>query len=445
MSHRQLSLCLLGAITILASQSAYSETCTIECHPSLKKLKNLHQPVTSGECLACHIQHAQKHPGGGKAFHVPIKGSALCDQCHGQFGKKKVVHQPVKDGECLACHNPHGGSGRSLLDSVDQMRLCTKCHDRTMFDQKFMHGPVAIGECSQCHNPHETDEPSLVKKKPRDMCLSCHADFGKAMNAAGFVHPPVKDQPCTSCHSPHGAAHSYLLKNKMPELCIGCHRNIGHKMKAKNVHKPVVGEKSCGACHSSHFSKARGLLAGDEKNACLVCHGQELKDSSLKNIGKELEGKKNIHAPIAGGQCSVCHDPHGSDFFRLLTASYPEAFYAPFSNTTYDACLRCHDKNLLKYQETTIYTKFRNGKQNLHYIHVSDKRKGRSCRACHNAHASDGKKLISQSGADFGEWKIPSRFEITTTGGSCAPGCHRPLQYDREKPVDYSAGINPKE
>ena len=39
--------------------------------------------------------------------------------------------------------------------------------------------------------------------------------------------------------------------------------------------------------------------------------------------------------------------------------------------------------------------------------------------------------------ASFGDWKIPTRFAITPTGGSCAPGCHRRVLYDREKPVSY--------
>ena len=62
-------------------------------------------------------------------------------------------------------------------------------------------------------------------------------------------------------------------------------------------------------------------------------------------------------------------------------------------------------------------------------------RKGRTCRICHEPHASNGEKLISKEGAQFGEWKIPINFKITSTGGSCAPGCHREFKYDRKKPV----------
>jgi predicted CXXCH cytochrome family protein len=92
---------------------------------------------------------------------------------------------------------------------------------------------------------------------------------------------------------------------------------------------------------------------------------------------------------------------------------------------------------MLRYKETTIYTEFRNGNRNLHFVHVADTRKGRTCRTCHESHASTGKKLISEEGMPFGDWKVQIRFSQTATGGSCAPGCHRPFNYDREEPVDY--------
>ena len=63
--------------------------------------------------------------------------------------------------------------------------------------------------------------------------------------------------------------------------------------------------------------------------------------------------------------------------------------------------------------------------------------KGRTCRVCHEPHASDGEKLISKEGTQFGDWKIPMNFKITSTGGSCAPGCHRSFKYDRDKPEVY--------
>ncbi|HWI41061.1 MAG TPA: cytochrome c3 family protein, partial [Verrucomicrobiae bacterium] len=295
---------------------------------------------------------------------------------------------------------------------------------------------AALGQCAYCHNPHESDEKGLLRKKSRDVCLGCHGDFATAMAKAAVVHPPVQNDPCTRCHNPHGSKVLHVLNSKMPDVCIGCHVRIGKKIaEAKTQHKPLLENESCGNCHSSHFSPSRGLLASAEKSVCLGCHGKDgLGKPPLRNISKEIDGKKVLHGPIQKGKCSACHDPHGSDYFRMLPAQYPKSFYTKGSEGNYDACLTCHNKDIARYSETETATNFRNGRQNLHYLHVGFKMKGRSCRACHDVHGSNGPKLVSVEGSPFGEWKIPTRFVQTPTGGSCSPGCHRLLKYDRITP-----------
>jgi hypothetical protein len=56
---------------------------------------------------------------------------------------------------------------------------------------------------------------------------------------------------------------------------------------------------------------------------------------------------------------------------------------------------------------------------------------------CHEPHAGNLDKLILKEGYRFGGWNIPINFQITPTGGSCAPGCHQMYKYDREKPESY--------
>jgi predicted CXXCH cytochrome family protein len=157
----------------------------------------------------------------------------------------------------------------------------------------------------------------------------------------------------------------------------------------------------------------------------------------LRNIKKELENKKHLHGPIKEDKCSVCHDPHGSSYPRLLTGPYPSDFYANYKPGIYGFCLGCHEENLLRFPETTVNTEFRNGNKNLHYVHSARKLKGRTCRTCHAPHASDYDKLIAEEGASFGSWNIPIRFVLKDTGGSCSPGCHQTKQYDRVHPVHY--------
>jgi len=439
----------LAMLFLFTSGPAWGASClTSACHTAIAAIAQPHVPVKDGDCASCHTLHTKEHPiKGAKSFDLTAKGAALCSNCHDAKGKKKVVHEPVKEGDCTSCHKPHGASGRFLLDmGEDQTQFCLGCHDAAPFKQKYMHGPVAVGSCTECHDPHESAEKALLKAPVRDLCLKCHADFAKTLKESPVVHQPVQLGPCTSCHNPHGASVVSFIKEKMPDICVRCHDKIGKKLAGVKVpHKPVMKEGGCVNCHSAHVSNAKGMLSADEMGVCLSCHDKDnLGTPALRNIKKDLEGKKYLHGPILKGSCKACHDPHGSDYFRMLSGSYPASMYAPFKDGIYDACLnKCHEKNLLRFTETTIYTKFRNGKQNLHFVHVANKQKGRTCRICHEPHASDGPKLIKVEGSQFGEWKIPLNFKINSTGGSCAPGCHKAFIYDREKPIvygGYSAG-----
>lgn len=435
-------LIFLGISLLISTCYAFDPSCTATpCHQSMVSTVKLHQPVQEKDCFACHQQKNADHPlSNGKSFELTEKVPSLCQQCHDGYGRKKVVHSPVMEGDCLACHNPHGESGRTLLDGgEDQTELCLGCHESAPFKQKFMHGVVAVGSCTKCHDPHESTEKYLLKGKVGTLCLSCHADFSKALSGAQVIHSAVKDGPCASCHNSHGTEVAKLLTKPMPDLCADCHKTIVKKVtEAKVPHKPTTETGGCASCHSPHFSQSKNLLPSDEMTLCLSCHNKGISGpSGLKNIKKQLEGKKYLHGPIEMGECKACHDPHGSDNFRLLPGSYPSGLYAPYSDGIYGACLSCHEKNLLRFADTTIYTKFRNGNQNLHYLHVVNNRKGRTCRLCHEPHASNAEKLISSEGVLFGDWKIPLNFKITPTGGSCAPGCHRSFKYDRNKAEVY--------
>ena len=141
---------------------------------------------------------------------------------------------------------------------------------------------------------------------------------------------------------------------------------------------------------------------------------------------------------MAKGQCSPCHDPHGSKFLKLLIGPYPDSIYAPYTPEIYDFCFTCHDKELLTSQTSGSATDFRNGSKNLHHLHASIPQKGRTCRTCHESHSSNGPKLINQSGSSFGEWQMSISFSTTGSGGSCTPGCHRKMEYNRDKEVNNS-------
>jgi predicted CXXCH cytochrome family protein len=272
----------------------------------------------------------------------------------------------------------------------------------------------------------------LLRTAGPKLCTDCHGELAERFEQAKHVHPPVKDD-CTVCHPPHGAANEALLKALQPALCLECHDGIGELMtSAIHKHSPLANDASCAACHDPHASAVGGLLLKPSMDLCLSCHNREIPHGSeqVANIGETLATRANHHGPIRQEDCGSCHEPHGGAHANLLKKGFPDRFYVSYTDEAYALCFECHEVEAFTEQETDSATGFRNGSQNLHYLHVNQSPKGRSCRVCHDPHATTGTKLVMES-VPFGKWQVPIRFRETATGGSCGPGCHRAYRYER--------------
>ena len=131
--------------------------------------------------------------------------------------------------------------------------------------------------------------------------------------------------------------------------------------------------------------------------------------------------------PEGGSFCH--HRAHGSEFRALLVDAYPEEEYVPATTENFGLCFLCHDTGILDEEETEWATGFRNGKQNLHRLHIQGN-KGRNCRMCHNLHGSMQPFLLEEC-VGFGSWEMNLNFAPREDGGSCLPGCHGKLAYTR--------------
>ena len=383
---------------------------------------------------------------------IALAGSCSTKECHGRMTEHKYMHSPAAKEECLKCHEEVSGSqaakgpaaihptanGAEFTLIKKGEALCLQCHD-SMAD-KYEHGPAAAGACTSCHSPHGSDQKAFLLGPLQQLCLGCHEDFATDMKKAVVIHSVISDRDCSACHQPHSSGFAYLLKEETSTSCFECHTNIEEKFKRSlHKHAPLYSEHQCANCHFAHYSKYPALLKWEGNDTCLQCHSTTGANKNAPQTATSqinIKDKKFIHEPIQETGCAACHDAHGSRFGSLLNEPYPSTFYAGLKKDTYDLCFQCHDRELLKERDET--TNFRNGSMNLHNIHVADPRKGRTCKACHNLHASDGAKLINPEGITFGDWNIPIRFEATDTGGSCMPGCHRTMRYNRNQPADNS-------
>jgi hypothetical protein len=117
----------------------------------------------------------------------------------------------------------------------------------------------------------------------------------------------------------------------------------------------------------------------------------------------------------------------------ILRQYFPREFYNAYSTDKYSLCFNCHNKEIALDSLTTTLTDFRQGNLNLHFKHVNKKERGRSCKACHEVHASNQTKHIRKS-VPFGlNWSYPIEYTKHDNGGTCVVGCHRPKTYKRDK------------
>jgi predicted CXXCH cytochrome family protein len=363
---------------------------------------NLHEPLTDQSCNECHEKS------------VPLNGRCLL----------------AKDQMCVLCHKiPEEGGKAELVDPSEA--LCFKCHAEEEFKGDFVHGPFAAGACLTCHSPHGADDSAMVRIEGRQMCLTCHEDMEASLASARFRHRAMASG-CTDCHSPHASDLRYQLTKPVPDICAGCHEDIFDIMEAVVTHSPVKEDSACMNCHNPHMAENDQLLPEEDMDVCLGCHNEPIKTDryELAPMGPVLAAKPRHHGPIQFRICSECHNPHGSKYFRLLTDAYPARLYSPFFESNYALCFRCHEPKLVEVERTDSATGFRDGDRNLHFVHVDKTSMGRTCRLCHDAHASSQPKQMRES-VPFGKWDLPIKFKKTENGGSCEPGCHAAQSYDR--------------
>ncbi len=408
---------------------------TDECHNEHASKPVIHDPVSEESCEACHeLTDVKTH-----AFTFTEEEPALCQQCHDELSKT-YVHGALEEGKCSQCHEMHASENRSLLFTDTVGDLCIECHE-VAEDATHLHGPTAVGECSLCHTAHESDYKNRLTMDPNTLCVFCHVTTAEELEDIEFLHEPV-DGNCVECHDPHGANNWKMLKAEAPDMCFSCHEEIQKTAQTSKQQHNVVSESGgCLKCHTPHASSVQFLLVSAPSTLCLTCHDKPLGVTPTEVMPAfidQIKDKTYLHGAIEEDDCSGCHMTHGSDNFRMLAKAYPAEFYASFDATKYELCFGCHERTLVLTPNTDDLTDFRNGSQNMHFLHVNREGRGRTCRACHQTHASNQPKQIRAT-VPFGGWKnLPINFSKTDTGGTCSPGCHLPKAYDRLTAVDYT-------
>jgi predicted CXXCH cytochrome family protein len=426
------------------------------CHAQLNRTPWVHSPVAVGACAVCH----EATGAAAHDFRPARPKESLCSFCHPPPTAAAFVHEAFRDADCLGCHDPHGGATHHMLVTDDAGELCGSCHaphDAAAATEAaapgtvapgaaalevsfpFAHPPFAERKCLDCHRAHQSEHEHLLLLPERELCLGCHPRVSENLVHAGYLHEPITTE-CRSCHVAHGAADRRLLRAAPRELCLSCHEEVAREASAAeglHVHGALDKEGSCLACHTPHAGSSASLVSDPLGGACYSCHDAEITKANgetVVNVAAEVRAATYQHGPVRDGRCQACHLSHSSPYPDLLTARYPEGLYEEFTETAFALCFACHDERVVTEERTTM-TAFRDGDRNLHHVHVQRK-KGRACGICHQAHGADQPALMRRS-VPFGPggWQLPIHFARTESGGSCASGCHQELAYDNRNPA----------
>ena len=388
------------------------------------------------------------HNGVWKSEHISYMagskssgGEPQCLQCH-----QSNLGSPREVNCTTACHKVDDQIPQPAPRPIPVPNKCVTCHE-SVIQNKYAHYPANAGLCSTCHevsDKHIRGESDPVKTKDTaNDCYRCH----NRKDTEPVVHPAMKfDQSCITCHNPHGGDQRFFIQAESTKsLCLMCHDGAV-PVDAAIKHGPAHDQKSCVNCHNPHSSKNEKLLRLPSKELCLSCHDKPIQATLsdvrvIPNIKAKLEQASSQHTGAIMGDCTMCHNPHGSENNRLLSENYSVSNYNEYPGkgaNPYAMCFTCHDPDMLKEKDFKDNTNFRDEKKNYHWSHVvdaggaMDKTQGKSCRICHDPHGSNQDFNINESWNMNGN-EINIKYTSSEKGGKCTYSCHDVKSYEREE------------
>lgn len=313
-------------------------------------------------------------------------------------------------------------------------KKCNECHEMRE-GKEYFHRPVKQGSCGGCHTVPSSSKNKLRTQDIVAICITCHSSKERLIRRDNNIHPPVK-QACTHCHDPHAGEHQFRLKaDRKKDICLSCHTEKKAWIQSVKNRHGAIEEGGCIACHDPHGTdKPKMLKNQNTRELCLSCHSTKKKrdedGKTLMSIGDHLLVNKKWHGPIIVGECTGCHNPHGSNNHRMLKHPYPTTSTTKFAPEKY-LCFQCHQTQKITEKFTTTETNFRKGKKNLHYIHVD--KSSITCGTCHDFHGVRKNIPLIKDKTTYVGTKFPLRFIKKAEGGSCNPICHKRRDYVRSK------------
>jgi predicted CXXCH cytochrome family protein len=318
---------------------------------------------------------------------------------------------------------------------------CSACHtDKT--EGTVIHPALEMG-CETCHEVDQDQDWTdvFLVAEGNELCVTCHGDK-QAEPSQIDLHSPVRRDQCITCHDSHVSDNDALLRQPLEgltreeNLCLTCHDNISAQLAKENVHGAV--EFGCATCHTTHKSdpvdtpEAQFHLNEAQPGLCVNCH--DIEDETLVTV--------HSGQPFQTANCTMCHNPHGSDNAKLINNTVHGAFEmgcetchdTPANGEVVlqegagkDMCLMCHED---------VSEKLASG-ETIHFpLEMDD-----GCINCHNPHATTSPKLLKDGPvrtcfschSELAEQRAAKDFLHRPVFEQSCVICHQPHTGERER------------
>ncbi|TKB11368.1 cytochrome c3 family protein [Desulforhopalus sp. IMCC35007] len=201
------------------------------------------------------------------------------------------------------------------------------------FVRYFFHAGDNETRCAGCH----VMEPSLSSLRPgkpeKSPCFTCHAR--KCVNS--FVHKPAAQWMCFTCHEVLEAERKYTTPKPDQKVCAPCHSYQLNDWKSKKIMHGPTAVGNCTLCHNPHGSDLPDLLRMQTTDLCVNCHQEKASGAHViagfYGKGHPVRGVKHPFKADREFTCAGCHNPHAGDTQNLLNHD--------ISDMT-DYCTLCH-------------------------------------------------------------------------------------------------------
>lgn len=231
---------------------------------------------------------------------------------------------------------------------------------------------------TECISCHKFDSDSQQPVDNDRFCFECHKEIDQNFKS----HIPDNEKACVICHKLSNDL-TLVTTGTVTDTnpCFFCHKEKMGLFTQDYVHGPVAGG-SCTICHTPHGSEFENSLIYPVEVLCSTCH-TNMDDARTKQIQ---------HKPFLKGKCGQCHDPHSTNHKWVLVKNSQEI------------CVPCHmPDGELKYHNHPFNVKPK--RRLLSPLELTDSGQ-LECLSCHNPHATETKHLLR-----------------TSQGHSCL-GCH---------------------